>query len=112
MTTTTTVTRNGCTTSSAQALGCAYGPTTGNEFGTARVGSERAPGYDSLDFAAGKQFDIVEGENLEFRADLFNAFNIASYQNPDNNITDGNFGQITQTRSVPRTIQFSLHYNF
>ncbi len=107
-----TVVTNECTTVNAASFGCAYGPTSGNQFGTARVGSERAPGYENVDFAAGKQFNIVEGENLEFRADLFNAFNIASYNNPDSNITDGNFGQITTTRSIPRTIQFSLHYNF
>ena len=84
----------------------------GNEFGTARVGSERAPGFDQLDFSAGKQFDITEGQNVEFRADLFNAFNIASYSNPDNGVTDSNFGEINNVRSQQRQIQFSLHYDF
>ncbi len=103
---------NGCTTAQAAALGCAYGPTVGEEFGSAAVGTERAPGFDQIDLAAGKEFDIVEGQNLEFRADFFNAFNIASYDNPDSNITDSTFGQITNVRSQNRQIQFSLHYNF
>ncbi len=108
----TTTTVNGCTTANAEALGCAYGPTVGEEFGSASVGSERAPGFEQVDLTGGKVFDITESQHIEFRADFFNAFNFASYDNPDNGITDSNFGQITATRSLPRTIQFSLHYDF
>ncbi len=104
---------NGCTQGNlAQSLGCAYGPTVGEEFGSASVGSERAPGFEQIDLTAGKQFNITEHQNLEFRADMFNAFNFASYNNPDNNITDTNFGQISDVRTQPRQVQFSLHYNF
>ncbi len=39
---------------------------------------------------------------LGFRADFFNVFNIASYGNPDNEITDSSFGQITSVRSHAR----------
>lgn len=102
-----------CTAFNGQDNGvCAYGTPNSEQFGTASVGSERAPGFRSIDLTGGKAFNIVEGQNLEFRADLFNAFNIASYGNPDNGITDGNFGQITDVRSQQRQIQFSLHYNF
>ncbi len=44
--------------------------------------------------------------------DGFNVFNFASYGNPDNNVTDTNFGQITNTRSGPRTIEFAARYSF
>lgn len=91
---------------------CAYGVPNLEQFGTAGVGTERAPGFEQVDVTAGKQFAIVEGQNIEFRADFFNVGNIASYSNPDNNITDSNFGQITDVRSQQRQIQFSLHYNF
>jgi hypothetical protein len=47
-----------------------------------------------------------------FRADIFNIFNIASYGNPDNGITDSSFGQITNVRSPAGQIQLSLHYIF
>ncbi|MGI4829826.1 MAG: carboxypeptidase regulatory-like domain-containing protein, partial [Janthinobacterium lividum] len=109
---TTGTTENGCTTAAAQSLGCAYGPTVGNEFGTASVGSERAPGFDQIDMTAGKQFHITEAQNVEFRADFFNVGNIAAYDNPDNGINDSSFGKITNVRSQARQIQFSLHYNF
>ena len=91
---------------------CAYGPTTTISFGTASVGSERAPGYTQADFSAFKDFRLFESHTIGFRADAFNAFNIASYGNPDNTITDSNFGQITNTRSLPRILQLALQYTF
>jgi hypothetical protein len=59
-----------------------------------------------------KDFHITEGQAIGFRADFFNVFNIASYGNPDNGITDANFGQITNVRSPQRQIQFSALYHF
>ncbi|HTZ90581.1 MAG TPA: carboxypeptidase regulatory-like domain-containing protein [Alloacidobacterium sp.] len=91
---------------------CAYGVPADNAFGTASVGSERAPGYEQIDSSAFKDFHITEGQTVGFRADFFNLFNIASYGNPDNNVTDSSFGQITSVRSPARQIQLSLHYSF
>jgi hypothetical protein len=58
-----------------------------------------------------KDFHITEGQAIGFRADFFNVFNIASYGNPDNGITDANFGQIANVRSpkadpVQRALSF------
>jgi Carboxypeptidase regulatory-like domain/TonB dependent receptor len=102
---------------------CAYGNEGPLQFGTAPNGSERAPGYRQVDLSMFKDFHIWEQQVLGFRADFFNAFNIASYTNPDNNLNDwqpsigGNtnihgFGQITNVRSPNRQIQLSLHYSF
>ena len=91
---------------------CAYGPELSNTFGTAAVGSERTPGYRQVDFSAFKDFHMTDRQSLGFRADAFNALNIASYGNPDNTVTDNNFGQITNTRSLARVIQLQLHYSF
>lgn len=93
-------------------ISSAYTAAGFEQFGTASVGSERAPGYRSIDMTAAKAFRIYREQNLEFRADGFNVFNLASYGNPDNNISDSNIGQITNTRSIPRQFQLSLHYNF
>ncbi|WP_263383226.1 TonB-dependent receptor [Granulicella arctica] len=90
----------------------AYTPTVGEEFGNAAVGTERAPGFEQIDMTAGKAFTIYHENKLEFRADAFNVFNIASYKNQDSNIADSNFGQISDVRSIQRQIQFSLHYAF
>ncbi len=92
---------------------CAYGPAANFQFGTASVGSERAPGYEQLDFSGFKDFHITEGQSLGFRADAFNALNIASYGNPNSSITSGSsFGQITTTRSASRVVQLGAHYTF
>jgi hypothetical protein len=91
---------------------CAYGVPADNSFGTASVGSERAPGYEQIDGSAFKDFHITESQAVGFRADFFNLFNIASYANPDNGVTDSNFGQISNVRSPARQIQLSLHYTF
>jgi hypothetical protein len=92
---------------------CAYGVALPFTFGTARNSTERAPGYRQVDTSLFKDFHVWgEQHVLGFRADFFNIFNIASYGNPDNGITDSNFGQITSVRSPPRQIQLSLHYSF
>jgi hypothetical protein len=65
-----------------------------------------------VDLSLFKDFHMWREQVFSFRADFFNACNIASYGNPDNNINDANFGQITNTRSPARQIQLSLHYRF
>ncbi len=91
---------------------CAYGPELPGQFGTARVGTQRAPGYRQVDLSAFKDFKVHESQQVQFRADMFNAFNLASYNNPDNYILDTTFGQITSTRSPQRQAQFSVEYQF
>ena len=91
---------------------CAYGAGTPNTFGTASIGSERAPGFTQVDASVFKDFHITEGQLIGFRADGFNLFNIANYGNPDSNIQDSTFGQINSVRGQERRIQLALHYNF
>ncbi|HZY63894.1 MAG TPA: TonB-dependent receptor [Edaphobacter sp.] len=92
---------------------CAYGAELPNTFGTAAVGTERGPGYREIDLSIFKSFPVLSTEHaFDFRADLFNAFNFASYADPNRLVTDTNFGQITSTRTPPRQIQFSLRYHF
>ncbi len=91
---------------------CAYGPAGSLAFGTAAVGTERTPGYEQIDASAFKDFHLTEHQAVGFRADAFNVANIASYGNPDNGVTDTNFGQITSTRSNSRIIEFNAHYSF
>jgi hypothetical protein len=67
--------------------------------------------------SAFKDFHTYHEQTVGFRFDAFNAFNIASYGNPDTGINDTNFGNISNqgggaTRSQERHLQFSLHYRF
>jgi hypothetical protein len=63
-----------------------------------------------------KSTRIREQHLVQFRAEFFNAFNHAQFNNPNfGSIPDrsaGNFGQITTTSVNPRVIQFALKYLF
>jgi Carboxypeptidase regulatory-like domain/TonB dependent receptor len=92
---------------------CAYGVSSPFTFGTAHNSTQRAPGYPSVDASFFKDFHLWREQHvLSFRADFFNIFNIVSYGNPDNGITDSNFGAISNVRSQERHIQIGLHYSF
>ena len=98
---------------------CAYGadlgpvPGSPSPFGTARVGTERAPGYRQVDVSAFKQFHTYKEQYIQFRADAFNVGNISSYAAPGSTATTlSTFGQITSTLSPARQIQLSLKYEF
>jgi hypothetical protein len=91
---------------------CAYGPATAFTYGSAAVGTARAPGFEQIDSSLFKDFQVTERHLINFRVDGFSVFNFASYGNPDNNVTDTNFGQITSTRSGPRAIEFAARYSF
>ncbi len=91
---------------------CAYGPELVNSFGTANVGTERAPGYEQIDNSLFKDFHITESQTASFRADSYNTFNFVSYDNPNTSVNSSNFGQITSSKNGPRTIEFSASYSF
>lgn len=91
---------------------CAYGEQSSTAFGTSRVGTQRAPGYQNIDIAASKLFTLHESNTLQFRADFFNALNLVSLGPPAQNVSASNFGQITTTNSTERQIQLALKYTF
>ncbi len=92
---------------------CAYGVPAPGMFGTAGVGTERAPSFFNLDMSIGKRFDVTERQRFEFRAEFFNAFNHVSFGPPGRDIsTPSSFGQITGQIQQPRNIQFGMKYYF
>jgi Carboxypeptidase regulatory-like domain/TonB-dependent Receptor Plug Domain len=103
-----------CTTPGVDNGFCAYGVPAPNTFGTARNGSVRGPGFMNVDLSGFKDFHTYHEQTIGFRFDAFNAFNIASYGNPDTGITDSNFGNVSDqgVRSVERHLQFSANYRF
>jgi hypothetical protein len=105
-----------CTTPGVDNGVCAFGVPAPNAFGTARNGNVRGPGFFNVDLSAGKEFHTFREQTIGFHFDAFNAFNIASYYNPNTSITDINFGNIsnqgTPTRSQERHLQFSARYIF
>jgi len=91
---------------------CVFAPQPLNAFGNVHPMSLRGPGYEQVDMSVFKTFPVWREQHLDFRADFFNAFNIADYNAPDNTVTDSNFGAISNTVSTERHIQLSLKYAF
>lgn len=92
---------------------CAYGAPALGQFGSAGVGTERAPGFWNLDTSIGKRFNITEKQRFEFRAEMFNVLNHVAWGPPGRDINNiGTFGQITSQVNAPRNIQFGLKYYF
>jgi outer membrane receptor protein involved in Fe transport len=83
-------------------------------FGNAGKNSLIGPGAVTSDMSLRKVFDITESKNLEFRFEMFNAFNHAVFAQPDNFIDDGpgSAGVITSTVAPQRQLQFALKFNF
>ena len=79
------------------------------------------PGYHRVDLSAFKDFNLVESQVLQFRADIFNVFNTPAFGQP-NTTLGSNAGQITSERyggqglagEIPdaRVTQLSLKYSF
>ena len=66
----------------------------------------RAPGYDNFDISIQKYFPIKESVRLQFRLDMFNAFNHTNFYSPNTTMGPG-FGTINQAWT-PRLMQAAL----
>jgi hypothetical protein len=72
------------------------------------------PGILNSDMALLKDTKIRENENVEFRAEAFNVFNHAQFNNPSGQIDNtgaGGFGYVTSARD-PRIMQVALKFIF
>jgi len=89
--------------------------------GNASVFPIRGPGQNNWDITFMKKFPLKsEARALQFRAELYNAFNHTQFQAVDNNAVfdatsgqqvNGEFGQVVATRQ-PRVIQLSVRFDF
>jgi Carboxypeptidase regulatory-like domain len=73
----------------------------------------RTPGINNFDLSFIKRFTLGEQRRLEFRSELFNAFNHTQYlfSAANNNATSSTYDQATQARN-PRLIQFALKFYY
>jgi hypothetical protein len=71
------------------------------------------PGLAQVDFNLTRSFRYFgEGRRLELRWDMLNAFNNTHFAIPNNDVTSGQFGQITSLAGDPRIMQFALKFIF
>jgi Carboxypeptidase regulatory-like domain len=97
-----------------------FSPENLGQLGNASRRFFSGPGLNNWDVALLKDTMIREQMRLEFRCELFNAFNHAQFQSPDGNIADlptaannftGTFGR-SLTANPPRIMQLSLKLLF
>jgi len=77
--------------------------------------SERAPisgpGLNNFVVGIQKDFKFAESKLLEFRLEMFNAFNHAQFRNPNGSVANRNFGLVSAARQ-PRVVQMALKLQF
>jgi hypothetical protein len=72
----------------------------------------RGPYQTDVDFSIAKRFSVTESKNLEVRADVFNLFNHANWDNPISDISSAEFGKVLSLSSSPRIVQLALKLTF
>jgi Carboxypeptidase regulatory-like domain/TonB-dependent Receptor Plug Domain len=80
--------------------------------GALGLSSVFGPRFFNFDFSVLKRTRISENKNLEFRAEIFNAFNTVNFDNPTTDINSVDFGRITSIVGRPRLMQLGLRLNF
>jgi Carboxypeptidase regulatory-like domain len=80
-------------------------------FGNAGVGIMRGPGMTNFDFSLSKNFLVGGSRSLQFRIELFNAFNNVNFGPPNIARDSSGFGQIL-TAGPARIVQFGLKFYF
>jgi hypothetical protein len=66
----------------------------------------RAPGFVNWDMGLQKWWKLTEAKRIQFRFELFNAFNHPNFFEPDTNLGDATFGTITAAYPA-RSLQFA-----
>jgi hypothetical protein len=66
-----------------------------------RRNSYRGPHFFDSDVTVGKNFKLSERFMFNFTTNFYNIFNHPNFTNPDLNLADGTFGQLTTTAAPP-----------
>ena len=80
-------------------------------YGTLGRNTFRGPGYANVDLGIHKRFYVTEETRIEFRFEMFNAFNRVNLGNPTTGMTSSNFMKITSADD-PRILQFALRFEW
>jgi len=81
-------------------------------FGSAPRRFFHGPGLDNWNLALHKDTAIREGMTLQIRAEFFNAFNHAQFNNPNGLVSGTTFGRITSIQAPPRIGQIAAKFIF
>ena len=89
----------------------AFSPNQTGQFGNLGRNALRGPALSQTDLGLFKNIPIRERFKVQFRAELFNAFNQVNFNNPSATVTSSTFGRLTSALD-PRLIQFGLKLNW
>jgi hypothetical protein len=90
----------------------AFALATIGTFGTSPRNLMYGPGAINFDFGLMKVFPVRERFKIQFRAELFNAFNTPNFGNPNGNVnTPARFARL-ESAGDPRIVQFALKILF
>ena len=78
-------------------------------FGTANRRFFHGPGFNNTDLGLSKMIPLNEAMHFEIRAEFFNIFNHAQFNNPAGDISSANFGKVTSA-NPPRIGQVSAKF--
>jgi hypothetical protein len=105
--------------------GAAFSLPAPGTFGNLGRNTFYGPSYKQIDFSVLKKTRLTETKNLEFRAEFFNLFNHANFDEPNatwgtnaNGTVFTSFGQIFNTLGrtlgvgTSRQIQLALRFNY
>ncbi len=96
---------------------CAFDLPIAGTFGNVGRGTFRGPGSFNVDTSLFKRIPLSENWNMQFRFEVFNAFNQANFASPQFVTFSGAnrapaAGRITSTSTTSREIQFALRLSF
>ncbi|MDR1726493.1 MAG: TonB-dependent receptor [Acidobacteriota bacterium] len=76
----------------------------------------RGPGLSDIDLSLLKTTKLTEGASVQFRAEVFNIFNITNWSNPSAALSSATFGESRSVRTsgtgAPRIVQLAVKFLF
>jgi hypothetical protein len=93
---------------------CIAAPGSCSYYGNLGRLTESGPGVNNWDIGVSRRFPFTDRQALEFRFEMFNAFNRAHFDTPSNATGTSVFLRVTSTNpQIPnRDLQFALKYTF
>ncbi|PYU86561.1 MAG: hypothetical protein DMG08_29580, partial [Acidobacteria bacterium] len=87
-------------------------PATGRgSYGNSARNILTGPGAQTWNIVIAKNFPLKERARLQFRWEMFNAFNRENFGNPSTNISGGDFGLVTYAGNM-RKMLFALRIDY
>lgn len=91
----------------------AFQPNAPGTFGNSGRNILKGPGLNNADAALMKNWSLAERYRVQFRWEMFNAFNRPTFANPNADPSSGTYGRITGTGPIaPRVMQAAVKVTF